>query len=170
MTARKPTALGTLTLALVAVLTAVGTSSAQSPDPPCSVIVGLHSVSFTMNFSAADPDVAYVMGVDPDQTSDPSGGKHIYRSTDRGQSFEVVVDQGNGITLINGPEILADPSNADVLYFAFGSRFAGGVTLYRYDHAVGTTTWQFNTDHTGIRALAIDPDAPDLVYVGFEGP
>lgn len=125
---------------------------------------------FTGLFSPADSDVAYVMAIDLDQLSDPSGGRHIYRSTDRGQSFTTVVDQGNGVTLINGPEMVADPSNADVLYFAFGSRFAGGVTLYRYDHAAGTTTWQFNGDHTGIRALAIDPDAPQVVYVGFEGP
>lgn len=64
----------------------------------------------------------------------------------------------------------ANPANADVLYFLFGSRFAGGVTLYKYDHSAGNTTWQFNTDHTGGRALAIDPDAPHVVHIGFEGP
>jgi hypothetical protein len=102
--------------------------------------------------------------------SDPSRGRHIYRSSDGGQSFVTVVDDGNGIVLINGPVMEADPGNADVLYFPFGSRFAAGVTLYKYDHSTGTTTWQFNTDHTGARALAIDPDLPGVVHIGFEGP
>jgi photosystem II stability/assembly factor-like uncharacterized protein len=125
---------------------------------------------FTGLFSPADPDVAYVMAIDLDQISDPSDGRHIYRSTDRGASFVTVVDQDSDITLINGPVMVADPEDAGVLYFLFGSRFAGGVTLYRYDDASGATTWQFNADHTGARALAIDPDAPLVVHVGFEGP
>lgn len=81
-----------------------------------------------------------------------------------------MLDQGNGVTLINGPEMVDDPSNADVLYFAFGSRFAGGVTLYRFDHATGTTEANLNPFHVGVRALAIDADRPHVLYVGFEGP
>jgi len=121
--------------------------------------------------SPASSSVAYVMALDLDQigSGDPSDGRHIFRSDDGGLTFVPVVDQGNGVVLTNGPVMEPHPTDAGVLYFPFGSRFAGGTSLYRYDHASGTTSSQFTTDFVQIRSLAVDPLDPGRVLAGIEG-
>jgi len=93
----------------------------------------------------------------------------VYRSDDDGLSFVPVVDQGPGLTLINGPVFEPHPLDPNVLYFPFGSRFAGGVWLCRYDHATGMKGSNFSTDYIQIQSLAIDPLDPQRVLAGIEG-
>ena len=140
---------------------------------------GLSSTGGSFNgfngvISPASSSLVWVMGFDFDEAASghPSGGKHVYRSDDGGLTFVPVLDQGNGIVLTNGPVMAPHPTDTDVLYFPFGSRFLGtngGVNLYRYDHGSGGTTWNFSPDFFQIRALRIDPANPDRVVAGFEG-
>jgi hypothetical protein len=121
--------------------------------------------------SPASSSIVWIQGLDLQESADghPSGGRHVYRSEDGGLSFTPVVDAGLGITLTNGPVLQAHPTDTDVLYFPFGSRFMGGVNLYRYDHATGSTTWNFSPAGFQIRALAIDPVDTSRILAGFEG-
>lgn len=130
--------------------------------------------SFSGAISPVDGSVVWVESVDLDesQAGVPSGGKHIYASTDGGLTFAPVVDAGNGVTLQNGAPLAADPSDADVLYFPFGATVFGNVLqLFRYDLGTGQlgSTTTTTTPHAKVRALALPPQAPGRVVVGFEG-
>ena len=136
----------------------------SSTDGPANAFNGVFSPAFN--------GIVYVMALDLNESDAgaPSGGRHIYRSTDGGLSFVPVVDQGGVITLTNGPTMAADPADANVVYFSFGSKaFLGGVYLYRYDHAAAATTQGFNTRYYRIHALAFNPTDPSTIYAGFEG-
>jgi len=128
--------------------------------------------AFNGVISAADGNVAWVMSLDLDEAGAgvPSGGRHIYRSEDGGATFVPVVDQGNGVVLTNGPTLAADPWNADVILFPWGSRSQiGGINLYRYDHATGAVETRFSPKFFEIRSFAFHPTDPSVVYAGFEG-
>ena len=128
--------------------------------------------SFNGVFSPAVSGVVYVMSLDRNESDQgaPSQGRHIYRSDDGGFSFTPVVDQGGAIILTNGPTMAADPADSNVVYFTFGERWSlGGVYLYRYDHAAGTTTMGFDTRHSEIRSLTFNPASSSVIYAGFEG-
>jgi hypothetical protein len=127
--------------------------------------------AFNGVISPADSSVVWVMALDLDESDAgaPSQGRHVYRSEDGGLSFVPVVDNGAGIVLTNGPVLAPHPTDADVLYFPFGSRFEGGVWLYRHDDATGQTDASFSPDWFQIRALVVDPAQPERVLAGFEG-
>jgi hypothetical protein len=127
--------------------------------------------AFNGAISPASSAVVWVMGLDLDEngSGDPNEGKHIYRSDDGGLSFVPVVEHQAQAVLTNGPVLAPHPSDPDVLYFPFGSRFEGGVWLYRYDHATGLTGANFSPDFVQIRALVVDPANPARVLAGFEG-
>ena len=127
--------------------------------------------AFNGVISPATSAVVWVMGLDIDENDRgaASEGKHVYRSDDGGLTFVPVVDHHADATLTNGPVLAPHPSDPDVLYFPFGSRFEGGVWLYRYDHAAGATGANFSQDFFQIRALVVDPAIPTRVLAGFEG-
>lgn len=125
---------------------------------------------FSLVWSPVDPNVVWAEGKDivESDAGTPSQGRHVWRSEDGGASFTPVVDQGGDITLSNGVPMAADPRDANVVWFSWGSSFQGtGTWLYRYDHAAEATTW----NHTGVwhayQAIAPSPHDPDLVYLGL---
>jgi hypothetical protein len=129
--------------------------------------------SFMGVVSEADPFVVWVESIDIDESSGgaPSGGKHIYRSSDGGLSFTPVVDAGNGVVLTNGAALAADPNNRDLIYVPFGSTVFGlFLDLYRYDHATGQLTQTTTTiSHTKVRSMVFDPQHPGRIVAAFEG-
>lgn len=115
---------------------------------------------FQLVFSPVDANRVWAMGTD--------GVKHIYLSDDGGASYTPVVDEGNGVTLINGPTMAAHPLNRDVLYFIFGTYFQGyGTDVFRYDHASRALTMTHN-DQQGVNAIAFSRRDPSVMYLGLE--
>lgn len=105
--------------------------------------------------SAADPDRLYVL-----IEAEPGGG--LYRSDDRGESFELVSTQ-NG--LLNRPfyytNVDADPSDADVVYVnneGFFRSTDGGKTFARRP-----------TPHGDNHDMWINPDDSDLFIQSNDG-
>jgi hypothetical protein len=128
--------------------------------------------AFNGVISPADSNVVYVMSLDLDESAAgaPSRGRHIYRSDDGGLSFAPVVDDGPDLTLINGPLMVAHPTDPNVVYSSFGARvFDSGMWLYRYDHATGTVTINHDPRYFGIRAIEFNPADPSVLYLGLEG-
>jgi len=125
---------------------------------------------FNIVVSPADPNVVWAMGIDlaESDANVPSHGRHIYRSVDGGASFVPVVDEGNGVQLINGPVMAAHPTDPNVLYFVFGTYFdAYGTDLFRYDAASKLlTVSHFNYDD--FDAIAFSPADPSVMYFGLE--
>lgn len=125
--------------------------------------------AFTVMWSPVDADVVWVQGLDITEMDggSPSGGRHVWRSEDGGASFTPVVDQGGEITLSNGVPMAADPHDADVVWFSWGSAFQNtGTWLYRYDHGAGSTTWNHTTAWDEYRTIAPSPHDPELIYLG----
>jgi hypothetical protein len=124
---------------------------------------------FNVVVSPADPRVVWAQGLDITEADAgaPSGGRHIYRSVDGGLTFGAAVDQGAGVTLVNGTTMAAPPSNPDVVYFVFGTSFGNyGTNLYKYDAATGQVTWTHN-GYDEIGAIAFSPASPSLLYLGL---
>ncbi|MFP5285917.1 MAG: WD40/YVTN/BNR-like repeat-containing protein, partial [Thermoanaerobaculia bacterium] len=124
---------------------------------------------FNVVVSPADPRVVWAQGLDITEADAgaPSGGRHIYRSIDGGLTFGAAVDQGAGVTLVNGTYMAAPPSNPDVVYFVFGTSFGNyGTDLYKYDAAAGQVTWTHN-GYDEIGAIAFSPASPSLLYLGL---
>jgi hypothetical protein len=92
---------------------------------------------------------------------------HRRAGTKRAGTYAPVVDQSADVTLINGPTMAAHPTNANVLYFTFGTSFSGyGTDLYRFDTATSQVTKTHNAYH-GIDAFAFNPAAPSVMYLGL---
>ena len=146
---------------------ATGLSSCSAPE--CTP----RTNSFNGVISPADGNVVYVMSLDLNESDAgaPSRGRHIYRSDDGGLSFRIVLDEGGEIVLPNGPTMAAHPTDADLLYFSFGSKqqYPGGINLYTYDDVSGQTTWNTSPDYFEIRSFTFNPADPGVIYVGFEG-
>ncbi len=93
--------------------------------------------------------------------------RHIYRSTDGGETFDVVVTESAEVTLINGTLLAPHPTNADVLYFVFGSNYADyGTDLYRYDHASSKVTKTHNA-YDEVSSIVASPADPKVLYLGL---
>ena len=71
------------------------------------------------------------------------------------------------MTLTNGVLLVPHPSDADVLYFEFGTYFQGyGTDIYRYDHGTGDVT----TTHNGyddVSSIAFNPVDASVMYFGL---
>ncbi len=127
--------------------------------------------AFSGAISPVDGGVVWVMSLDLDESDAgaPSQGRHVYRSEDGGLTFVAAIDQGGDVVLTNGPLIVADPADADVVFSSFGARFQNaGTWLYRYDHAAGATAVSYTPSYFGLRALTFNPADPSVLYLGFE--
>ena len=124
--------------------------------------------TFNLVISPVDGNVVWAMALDMSKVDEaPAHGKHIYRSGDGGVTYEPVVDQGPDVTLINGPLLVAHPTDPDVVYFVFGTYFqAYGTDLFRYDWATKTLTNHHN-DYDGVNAIDFSPDGR-VMYLGLE--
>ena len=124
---------------------------------------------FNVVISPADPATVFAMGLDIAESDSgaPSQGRHIYLSRDGGLSFRPVVAASPEITIPNQPPMAAHPTDANVVYFTFGTSFAGyGADLYRYDDATGQVTKTHNTYH-GIPSIGFNPADPGVMYLGL---
>ena len=71
------------------------------------------------------------------------------------------------VTLVNGPTMAPHPTDADILYFVFGTNYANeGTWLYRYDDSTGQVTRQHNTYHD-VFAITFLPGDPSVMYLGL---
>jgi hypothetical protein len=125
---------------------------------------------FQIVISPADSNRVWAMGIDESQSSsdDPSHGRHIYVSRDGGATFDPVIDEAPGVKLINGPMMAAHPSNADVLYFVFGTHiFQYGTDLFRFDLAAPHELRLMHHEEDGIDAIAFSPGNPNIMYLGL---
>ncbi len=105
--------------------------------------------------SPADPDRIYVL-----MEAAPGGG--LYRSDDRGQSFELVSDK---VELVNRPfyytNLDADPTNTDILFVNTG-RF--------WKSQDAGKTWQTrSTPHGDNHDMWINPQNPDIYIQSNDG-
>ena len=124
---------------------------------------------FNVVVSPADPMTVFAMGLDIAESDSgaPSQGRHIYLSRDGGLSFRPVVDASADIVIPNQPPMAAHPTDADVVYFTFGSSFQGfGADLYRYDHSTGQVTKTHN-DYHRIPVIDFNPADPSVMYLGL---
>lgn len=123
-----------------------------------------HANGFTVAISPKDPSTVWVEGYDLSQSN--NGARHIWRSVDGGLHYWSVLD-GNEVTLYNGTDLWPSPTDADVLYFAFGTWFGGyGTDLYRYDDARESVT-STHDNYDGIDSLAFSPADPTVMYLGL---
>jgi hypothetical protein len=83
-------------------------------------------------------------------------------------NYVSVIDRGPDVPIVNGPVMAADPFNASVLYFVFGTRTMGyGTDVFRYDAADRSLTKTHN-DNDDINSIAFSKKHPGLVYLGLE--
>jgi photosystem II stability/assembly factor-like uncharacterized protein len=123
-----------------------------------------HANGFTVAISPKDPMTVWVEGYDLGQTN--NGARHIWRSVDGGLHYWSVLD-GLDVTLYNGNRLWPSPTDADVLYFEFGTYFgAYGTDLYRYNDARETVTWT-HSSYDGIDSLAFSPADASVMYLGL---
>lgn len=125
---------------------------------------------FTVAVSPANPLVVWAQGIDlaEHDAGAPSEGRHIYRSTDGGRTFGVAVDHKPGvITLVNGALLAPSPTDANIVYFVYGTSFANyGTDLFRYDARRNTLSLRHN-DHDGIKSIAFNPKDSAVLYLGL---
>jgi hypothetical protein len=130
---------------------------------------GGNSNIFNVVISPVSSDVVWAEGIDLDESAKnvPSEGRHIFQSHDGGFTFTPVVDKSADVVLTNGPTMAAHPTDANVLYFVFGTSFGGyGTDLYRFDGMNGQVTKTHNAYH-GIDAFAFNPAVPSVMYLGL---
>jgi hypothetical protein len=123
---------------------------------------------FSATISPAAPRVVYAMGLNLAEldAGAPSGGRHIYRSHDGGRHFTPVVDQGDEITLPNGPLLAAHPKDPGVLTFVWGTAWAGtGTYLYTYNARRGGVAVTRN-GYDRVNSIAHNPSNPRVMYLG----
>jgi hypothetical protein len=132
--------------------------------------IGHRVNAFSVTVSPANPFVVWAQGIDlaENDAGAPSEGRHIYRSTDGGRTFRVAVDHEPGeVTLVNGALLAPSPTDANVLYFVFGTSFAAyGTDLFRFDARRGTLSVRHN-DYDGIRSISFNPGDARVLYLGF---
>jgi len=118
---------------------------------------------FNIVIAPSNASIVWAMGIELADSS-----KHIYRSVDGGVTFNAVVDQKEGVTLINGPVMAVHPRDANILYFVFGTSFQNyGTDLFRYDASTSTLTVAHN-DFDDIDSIAFSRSDPGLMYLGLE--
>lgn len=124
--------------------------------------------AFSIAISPASSNVVYAMALDIGELDAgvPSGGRHIYRSTDGGRHFTPVVDQNGEVTIVNGPLLVAHPTDPNIAYFVFGTSFAQyGTDIYRYDSERKQVSKTHNT-YDKVNAIAFHPRMPQVMYLG----
>jgi hypothetical protein len=126
--------------------------------------------AFSVAVSPANPLVVWAQGINlaENNSGAPSEGRHIYRSTDGGRTFRVAVDHVPGeVTLVNGALLAPSPTDANVVYFVYGTSWAAyGTDLFRYDARRNNLSLQHN-DYDGIKSISFNPRDAKVMYLGF---
>jgi hypothetical protein len=122
--------------------------------------------AFQLAVSPADPNVVWAQGIDLADL-DPEHARQMFRSTDGGFTFTSLFHETPEVTLVNGPTMAPHPTDADILYFVFGTNYANeGTWIYRYDDSTGQVTRQHNTYHD-VFAITFLPGDPSVMYLGL---
>lgn len=125
---------------------------------------------FAVSIHPTDGDVVWAMGIDiAESLLNPlpsHNGRHIYRSQDGGKTFAPVLDQREGVTLVNGPFMLADPADKEGLYFIFEACFQNyGTDIFRLSADGMLET--IHHDVIQLSTIAVSPANPQLLYLGI---
>ncbi|MCJ7465227.1 MAG: glycosyl hydrolase [Maribacter sp.] len=118
--------------------------------------------------SESDPNIIYCgMGEHAPRGVMASYGDGVYKSSDSGRTWKKL-----GLTATQHiSRIIVHPKNPDIVYVA-GQGALYGPTKERgiYKSIDGGTTWKnvlFVNDYTGCAELAIDANAPDILYAAM---
>jgi photosystem II stability/assembly factor-like uncharacterized protein len=123
-----------------------------------------HANGFTVAISPKDPMTVWVEGYDLDQTT--NAARHLWRSVDGGLHYWSVLD-GNDVILYNGNRLWPSPTDANVVYFEYGTYFGGfGTNLYRYDDARESVSFT-HSSYDGIDSVSFSPADPSVMYLGL---
>ncbi len=124
---------------------------------------------FNVVFSPVDPNVVWAQGIDlaEQDAGAANEGRHLWRSTDGGATFTRVVEQAPDLTLVNGTLMAPHPTDADVLYFVFGTYFQGyGTDLFRY-RAGDPLPTKTHSAYDDVMAITFSPVDPTVMYLGL---
>lgn len=122
---------------------------------------------FSVAISPVDGDVVWVEGIDIAEMDGGANteGRHIWQSTDGGTTYTPVVDKSAEVTLYNGNLMVPHPTDANVVYFVFGTYFAGyGTDVFRYDATTDALTVEHSNDFHDLGALAFRPGDASVMY------
>jgi hypothetical protein len=120
---------------------------------------------FNVVFSPAAPTRVWAMGLEPGADA---WRKHIYLSDDGGLTYRAVVHNSETLTLVNGPVMAADPRNADILYFIFGTALNDyGTDIFRYDASRDRVTVAHHGEVDDVNAIAFSRGDPGVIYLGL---
>lgn len=127
--------------------------------------------AFSVSVSPANGRVVYAQGINISENNAgaPSEGRHIYRSTDGGQTFRPIVDADalGGLHLQNGTLLAPSPTDPNVLYWVFSMSYGGyGTDLWRIDARTGKRTLAHDA-HPKLTAIAFNPRDANVMYLGF---
>jgi len=151
---------------------AVPLDGGQSWSPCTGLAPNNRANFFKAVFSPVDPNIVYGMALNlPENLAgDPSEGRHIYVSTDGGQSFTPVLSAfSEGVELQNGPVMAADPRDANVFYFLRSVKPQwGGTNFYTYNRLTDTVSFINNSTIPVVRSMAFSPRHPCQLLIGFE--
>jgi photosystem II stability/assembly factor-like uncharacterized protein len=114
----------------------------------------------------SDRNVVYVGSGEANIRGNVAAGNGIYKSADGGKTWSHVWTQEGQIGAV-----VVHPTNADVAFAAvLGHAFAPNPERGVYRTRDGGKTWQQvlkKDDNTGASDVAIDPQAPSIVFAGF---
>ncbi|WP_029138473.1 sialidase family protein [Nakamurella lactea] len=140
---------------------------------PTGLTEGLNGKSvnlFSTAISPLDSSLVWAEGYDSDRAGQGNAVRRIYRSTDGGRSFTGMLD-GLDATLINGTDLYPSPTDRDVLYFVYGTWYAGtGTNLYRFDTSMNGRNQRLSFTHNtydGIDSIVFNPADPRVLYLGL---
>jgi hypothetical protein len=126
-----------------------------------------HVNAFDMAISPVDGDIVWANGLSVDQSeaNHPSDGRHIYRSTDGGLTFEAVLDHTAAQPFTTAMPMTAHLTDPDVVYFVRNGWDEPNAELIRYDAGDdGATT--ITPGFARIASFAWAPSTPPTLYFG----
>lgn len=127
----------------------------------------------TIAQSQSNPDVMYVGTGEGFNNVDQIDGTGIWKTTDRGETWEQLVETTDGNAWKNIMRIVVDPANPDIVIAASAPGFNGGATKsYIYKSTDGGATWtaKYNSANS-IQQIVADPNDFSKLYatVNSEG-
>jgi hypothetical protein len=129
--------------------------------------------AFSIAVSPADGNVVWMegfqLGWHNGQQIGPEG-RRIWRSTDGGKTFSVVLEaEKTTAKLFNGNLLVPHPTDPALLYFTFGTPPVAGLSsesfLYRMD-ATGKVSEQRQAGIDSYDAVVFSPASPKVIYLG----
>ena len=117
--------------------------------------------------AASNPDIVYVGTGEPWPRNSVSVGKGVYKSTDKGQSWNPVgLENTERIS-----DIAVHPEDPNVLYVAaLGHLWAGNEERGVFKSTDGGATWEkslYLDADAGAANLEMDPNNPDVIYAAM---